>query len=98
MKVKTGGQIWADGMKEVWEDEIVLQNFVRKSVEKVPLGRTSAWDCKEQIIQIKEAGTNYMNGIGRLCMKITIISSNTVRNLEPWLPHQMEISWTGFML
>jgi hypothetical protein len=48
-------------------------------MSKVPLGRTSTWNCKEEIIRIKEARTDFMNETGRLCIKIDIISSNTVR-------------------
>ena len=65
--------------KKYGEDKIVVQNFIRKSVEKMLLGRTSTWNCKEEIIQIKEVRTNYMNGTGIMCMKIAAISSNTVR-------------------
>jgi len=59
--------------------KLVVQNFGQKPVEKVPLGRTSSWNCKEEIIPIKEAQTNYMNETGRMCKKIVVISSNTVR-------------------
>jgi len=65
--------------KENGEDEIVVKKFGREPVEKVPLGRTSTWNCKEELIQIKEARSTYMNETGILCMQVTIISSNTVR-------------------
>jgi hypothetical protein len=39
---------------------MVFQNFVRKIVEKVPLRRSSNWNCKEEIIQIKEEQTLYV--------------------------------------
>jgi len=69
MKFNTGAQIWADSMKKNGEDEIVVQNFYRESVEKMPLGRTSTWNCKEEIIQIQETRSNYMKETGSLCMK-----------------------------
>jgi hypothetical protein len=66
-------------LKKYWEDEIVFRNFVLKSVEKLPLARSSNWNCKEEIIQIKEERTIYVKETGRLCMKIGIISSNIFR-------------------
>jgi hypothetical protein len=45
----------------------------------LPLGRTSTWNCKEEIIQIKETRTEYINETGGLYMKILIISGNTFR-------------------